>query len=220
MASSLQARLGSCLEPIEPLTYALWTLRGTTVMPKLVALTEGTVLELGPDSGNQLPHFDKNRINHVYGVEPNEFLVSDLHEMAASSGLQGKYTIITCGIEDADVLEEKGIEAGTFDTILSIQVLCSVEKPEAVVKGLYKLLKPRGKPVFWEHHRSHDWLMRLVQSFWRGPWSLLIGGCRINRDIVTILKSEGDLERLDSLGSDEEPSSILPRSWGTLVKPA
>ncbi|KAK9423017.1 putative Methyltransferase type 11 domain-containing protein [Seiridium unicorne] len=205
---------------LENLDVHFTQIEGNTVMPKLVALAEGTVLELGPGLGNQLPRFDKNRTNHVYGVEPNEFLVPDLHEMAASSGIQGKYTIITCGIEDTDVLEKNGIDAGTIDTILSIQVLCSVEKPEAVIKALYKLLKPRGKLIFWEHHRSHDWLTRLVQSFWRGPWSLLIGGCRINRDIVTILKSAGDLERVDSLGSDEEPSSILPRSWGTLVKPA
>jgi len=80
------------------------------------------------------------------------------------AGLRGKYTLLSCGAEDTDVLETHGITDGSVDTIVSIQVLCSVDKPGDVAKGLYKLLKPGGKLIFWEHHHSHDPLTKLIQS--------------------------------------------------------
>jgi SAM-dependent methyltransferase len=135
-------------------------------IPKLVAAAEGTVLELGPGVGNQLPRMDQSRILHVYGVEPNLAFIPALRDKAAECGMEGRYTIIPCGIEDTDILEKSGVLPGTVDTVLSTQVLCSAPKPELVVKDLYRMLRPGGKLIFWEHHYNHDLLSRIVQSEW------------------------------------------------------
>lgn len=136
----------------------------STAVPKLVAAAEGTVLELGPGPGNQLPRLDQTQIHHVYGVEPNHAFIPLLRDKAAECGLEGKYTIIPCGVEDVDSLKKSGLEPGSVDTILSMQVLCSVSRPEQVAKELYRLLRPGGKLIFWEHHCNHDWVTRIVQS--------------------------------------------------------
>jgi len=59
-----------------------------------------------------------------------------------------------------------GIVEGSIDTILSVQVLCSVDanEVEAVVRGLYGLLKRGGKLVVYEHVGSEDWGSAGVQS--------------------------------------------------------
>lgn len=52
------------------------------------------------------------------------------------TGLEGKYTLINCGIKDVEILREYGIVEGSTDCVVSMQVICSVEKPEEAVKGV------------------------------------------------------------------------------------
>ena len=74
------------------------------------------------------------------------------------------YTIVPGGIEDTQQLQKFGIEKGSFDTILSIQVLCCVTHPERTVQELYELLKPGGQLIVYEHVRSEDTLSKFVQG--------------------------------------------------------
>ena len=74
------------------------------------------------------------------------------------------YEILTCGIEDVAELKSRGITPGSIDTVLSVQVLCSVPYPDETMRRLYALLKPGGQLVVYEHVRSKDVVSRLVQS--------------------------------------------------------
>ena len=132
-------------------------------VPQLVRSAYGTVLELGPATGNQIKRLDKLRVEMVYGVEPVESMHAELRRRAVEDGWGEHYVQIVGGIEDEYLLEKEGIGEDSIDCILSIQVLCSVSKPEVVMKKLYSLLKPGGELIFWEHHRSHDWLTRRMQ---------------------------------------------------------
>ncbi|KAI2635776.1 S-adenosyl-L-methionine-dependent methyltransferase [Hypomontagnella submonticulosa] len=210
--------------------FALWyrtlnahfvRMESGSAVPHLVASAEGVVLELGPGLGNQIPSFDQTKIRHIYGVELNEFLIPDLHAKVTECGLDGKYTVIHSGVEDTDTLEAHGILPGSIDTILSIQTFCSFSQPEAVAKELYKLLKPGGKLIFWEHSLSHDFVTRRVDDLWNIPWNFLVGGCNRNRDTLRIIKSAGPWENLDAIEENRgEPHwRMMPRFWGVLVKP-
>ncbi|KAI9742977.1 MAG: hypothetical protein M1818_003272 [Claussenomyces sp. TS43310] len=145
---------------------------GTTV-PDLVAACRGVVLELGPATGNQLPRFTIPNLTHVYGIEPNNAFVDSLQEKITETGLESMYTPITCGIEDVDVLETCGITEGSAECLLSIQVLCSVARPEEAAKAIYRLLK--------------------VQ----------VGGCRLSRPTKEILLQSGDWEVIEMDGDEE-----------------
>jgi SAM-dependent methyltransferase len=121
-----------------------------------VSSSSGLVLELGPGPGNQLQRFNPSLITTIYGVEPNSHYASHLASRVKKFGLEDKYKLLTCRMEDSNILREEGIEEGTLDTVLSIQVLCSVKDVRSVVKEVWKLLKPGGRFVFWEHVRNKD----------------------------------------------------------------
>ena len=136
----------------------------TTVVPHLVRQARGKVLELGPGPGNQIHRFDPSLVDTIYGIEPNPHYRDAIALKLKKHDLQDRYKLLTCGIEDADVLEAEGIAEGSIDTVLSIQVLCSVQDVEMVMRTAWKLLKPGGCFVFWEHGRSRDGLTGLVQG--------------------------------------------------------
>ena len=74
------------------------------------------------------------------------------------------YTIVPCGVEDFDTLREYGITEESIDTVTSIQVLCSVPRPAVMIKAMYRLLKPGGQMIVYEHVRSDDRVSQFVQG--------------------------------------------------------
>lgn len=67
---------------------------------------------------------------------PNAAFMDPLRNKITETGLEGKYTLINCGIKDVEILREYGIVEGSTDCVVSMQVICSVEKPEKAVKGV------------------------------------------------------------------------------------
>lgn len=141
------------------------------MVPTLVSQASGVVLEIGPGIGNQIPRYDKSKVTKVYGVEPHPDFSDALKRQIKAKGMTDEYTIVPHGIDDREALERYGIKAGSIDTILDIQVLCSVPDPEAAVKAMYTLLKPGGKWIVYEHVRSRDAVSRAVQSRFSFPLS-------------------------------------------------
>lgn len=135
-----------------------------TPVPGLVSQACGMVLEIGPGIGNQIPRYDKSKITKIYGVEPNPDFKEGLERQIKAAGLTDEYSIVPHGIDDAKALEKYGIKPESIDTILDIQVLCSVPDPEAAAKAMYGMLKPGGKWIVYEHVRSRDVVSRWVQS--------------------------------------------------------
>ena len=135
-----------------------------TAVPSLVSFASGVVLELGPGLGSQLPRYNKAKVKKIYGVEPVLALHEPLRQKIKASGLTDIYEVIPCGVEDGAELEKYGIMPGTIDTLLSIQVLCSLPAPEKTMRELYRLLKPGGQLIVYEHVKSTDWLSGLIQG--------------------------------------------------------
>ena len=135
-----------------------------TAVPALVSQASGTVLELGPGLGSQLSRYDTSKITKIYGVEPVVDLHQSLRESIKASGLVDVYEIVPCGIEDTVELEKHGLVLGSIDSILSVQVLCSVPDPGETLRRLYALLKPGGQLIVYEHVKSEDVMSSVVQS--------------------------------------------------------
>ena len=128
-----------------------------TAIPRLVSKASEVVVELGPGIGSQLPRYDTSKITKVYGVEPNVDLHKSLGEKVKASGLTNIYEIVPCGIEDIAKLEKHGILLGSADTVLSVQVLCSVPNPDETLRHLYAFMKPGSQLIVYEHVKSKVW---------------------------------------------------------------
>lgn len=151
---------------------------------------DGIILELGPGPGNQIHRYDTSRVQHIYGVEPNHYFKDDIDAKLLKHGLRDKYRLIACGIEDSDVLREEGITEGSLDSVLCIQVLCAVKDPKNVMKEVWKLLKPGGKFIFWEHGRSRNHLTTIAQGMFTssGGTDVWSGLANIKKHCLSLLE--------------------------------
>jgi len=52
-----------------------------------------------------------------------------------------------------------------FDTILSIDVFCSIKNPKKVLQELHRVLKPDGKAIFVEHMKTGSFIRDIFLSF-------------------------------------------------------
>ncbi|KAL3481019.1 S-adenosyl-L-methionine-dependent methyltransferase [Aspergillus californicus] len=191
----------------------------TTIIPSLVRAATGTVLELGPGPGNQIHRFDTSLVDRIYGVEPNQNFRGVINAIVERHEMQDKYKLLVCGIEDSDILRDEGISEGSLDTVLCIQVLCAVKDPKSVMKEVWKLLKPGGKFIFWEHGWSKDRLTTVAQAFTNPAWSTFVG-CHLTRNVLADILDSGEWENPNEIEEPEDPFSFLPRVQGVLVKKA
>jgi len=191
----------------------------TTIVPSLVEAASGIVLELGPGPGNQIHRYNTSLVNYVYGVEPNPHFKDDINVKLEKYSLQDKYKLIVSSVEDSDILRKEGITEGSLDAVLCIQVLCAVKDPKNVMKEVWKLLKPGGKFIFWEHGWSKNHLTIAEQAFLNPAWSTFIG-CHMTRNVLADILNSGEWKNPNDIEVPEDPFSCLPRIQGVLVKKA
>lgn len=189
----------------------------TTIVPSLVQAASGVVLDMGPGPGNQIHRFDASAIEYIYGVEPNPRFKDGIDAKLEEHNLKDKYKLIVCGVEDSDVLRGEGITEGSLDTVLCIQVLCAVDNPKNVMKEVWKLLKPGGKFIFWEHGWSRNRGTTVAQALWNPTWSTFVG-CHLTRNALGDILNAGEWENPGDIDEPEEPFSLLPRIQGVLIK--
>ncbi|KAI9733797.1 MAG: hypothetical protein M1818_007064 [Claussenomyces sp. TS43310] len=189
----------------------------TTAVPSLVRFAQGKILELGPGPGNQIHRYDLSLVDFIYAVDPNPYYRDNVVAKIKKSDLQDKYKLLGCGIEDSEILRGEGITEGSMDTVLSIQVLCSVGDVKSVMREVWKLLRPGGSFVFWEHTRNQDTVTAMAQACWNPPWSALVGCC-LNRDIKADILAAGEWENPGDIEVADDPYTCLPRISGVLKK--
>lgn len=128
----------------------------------------GTVLEVGPGTGNWVSLFANTHlpITKIYGVEPNSDIHDELRQKVLAAGLgNDMYEIVPLGIED---LASSGrVAQESVDCIVSIMCLCSIPEPEKNIRELFGYLKPGGRWFVYEHVRCESEKMRESGLFMR-----------------------------------------------------
>jgi len=224
---------------------AFWLLAGKNFakeVPKeldsiLATSCRGVVLDVGPGAGDQLFRYPRSdNITVMYGAEPGVDMHGALQENAKRAGLGGKYKILACGAEPESLFpaldkegllgKDKGSASGVFDTIVCLRVLCGVPNPEGTIQGLYRLLKPGGRIVVFEHVENNhpaasSKASRFFQHLYMGlGYSFLTGGCCLTRDtgamLVKAAEKDGGWAEVQ-LGTVDEWSTI-PHIFGYLTK--
>ncbi|KAI0871034.1 methyltransferase type 11 [Hypoxylon argillaceum] len=192
----------------------------TTTLSSLVGAAEGKVLELGPGPGNQIHRYDASRVDCIYGIDPNPHFEADIAaKLKKHSALEQKYKFLACGVEDSDILRREGITEGSLDAVTSIQVLCAVDDVKSVMREVYKLLKPGGKFIFWEHGKSKDTITATTQVLLNPAWHGFVG-CSMTRDVKADIIAAGEWENPSEIIQADDIYTCLPRLEGVLIKKA
>jgi len=145
----------------------------------LLAPVTGTVLEIGPGRGVNLPYY---RPDVTWtGLEPSRRKHASIRAVARRT--QRAITVHE-GVAEAIPLPEASVDA-----VVSTFVLCSVADPDLALTEIRRVLRPDGSFVFLEHVAPpQGTASRRITDAWA---RLHIGQCRPNRDTVDTLGRAG-----------------------------
>lgn len=149
---------------------------------ELLSPLRGTVVELGPGTGNNLGIFDPT-VRWV-GVEPNRFLHGRLRETATR--LAREVEILPASAERLP------FDDASVDAVVATLVLCSVCDPPVTMREVLRVLRPGGRFTFVEHvAAARKSRLRFAQRLLRPVWCALGGGCHPDRDTATTIEQTG-----------------------------
>jgi ubiquinone/menaquinone biosynthesis C-methylase UbiE len=142
----------------------------------LVGGAEGRTLDVGCGTGRNLSLIAATR---VIGLDPaREPLLAARRRAPRVPLVQG----------DAQALPFRD---GTFDTVISGLVFCSVPDPRRGLAEVRRVLRPGGALRMLEHVRATGGLKARVQDRGQPFWTRLTGGCHWNRDTERTVETSG-----------------------------
>jgi ubiquinone/menaquinone biosynthesis C-methylase UbiE len=137
------------------------------------------VLELGAGTGLNLRHYPDG-VDLVVS-EPDPGMRARLQRRAASRDVP----VIDAGAEELPFAD------GSFDTVVSTLVLCTVGDPEQALAEVRRVLAPGGRLLLIEHVRASAPRLARRQDRFAGVWHAVAMGCRCNQPTVELLERAG-----------------------------
>lgn len=159
---------------------------------RVLAGLTGRVIEVGAGNGLNFRHYPAT-VTEVVAVEPEDQLRALANHAARSAPVEVR---VVAG--HADALPATDCE---FDAAVTSLVLCSVPDQRTALAELRRVLKPGGELRFFEHVRSANLLLGVLQDLITPLWAKVGGGCHLNRDTAAALGVAGlDIEQIDRFG--------------------
>jgi ubiquinone/menaquinone biosynthesis C-methylase UbiE len=157
---------------------------------QLLPHARGKVLEIGVGTGANLPYYPP--AVRLTAVDESEDMLLVAAQRVAALGNR-------IGLNQMDA-ESLAFPGGTFDTVVTSLVLCSVVDLHQALSELRRVLrKPGGRLLLLEHMRPtvppFAWLADLLNI----PWYAFNGRCQINRETQQAIVEAGfELDQVDS----------------------
>ncbi len=159
---------------------------------KLVPEASGRILEVGMGTGLNMPYYDPDRVEVIYGLEPNERSC----EMAAGPIGESGLKVDMIGLDGQEI----PLENNSVDTVVLTYTLCTIPDAHKAMTEMRRVLRPGGRLLFSEHGKAPDAAVRKWQDRLNPMWKVIGGGCNLNRDIPDLIKSGGfKIEALDEM---------------------
>ena len=174
---------------------------------KVVPLARGKVLEVGMGSGLNIPFYDHEKVEQVWGLEPSE----GMRQKAQHRVKQAAFAIEWLDLPG----EEIPLDDNCVDTVLLTYTLCTIPDWQSALQQMRRVLKPGGKLIFCEHGEAPDENVRRWQRRLNPIWGKIGGGCHLNRPIPKYLEQGGfNLDSLDKMYIPG-PKFASYNYWGT-----
>jgi SAM-dependent methyltransferase len=141
----------------------------------------GRVLEVGAGTGTNF-EFYPDTVTEVVAVEPERRLAVLAQEAAGRASVP--VTVSTDTVEQF-------LADQPFDAVVCSLVLCSVDRPDDVVRQLLSLLRPGGELRYLEHVASGGPRAGLQKIADATLWPRLLGNCHTHRHTEQTLSDTG-----------------------------
>ena len=135
---------------------------------------KGEILEIGIGTGINLPYYPEN-IKALTAIEPSDAMRPRAKQRADATGRTVEW--------HRGRGEQLPFDEGRFDTVVVVDVLCTVDNIDAVLGEAYRVLKPGGRLHFLEHGLSREDKIRKWQIRLNGLSKFIACGCELTRDI-------------------------------------
>jgi ubiquinone/menaquinone biosynthesis C-methylase UbiE len=139
----------------------------------LLAPLTGEVLEVGAGTGANLPHYGAD-VRRLVLSEPDRHMRGRLAERVGR--MTSAPEIVSASV---DAL---AFDSGSFDSVVSTLVLCSVPDLDGALAEIRRVLRPGGRLVFIEHVAADERPERLRWQERLEPfWVRMTSGCHLTR---------------------------------------
>lgn len=124
---------------------------------RFVPTIRGKTLDIAVGTGNNTCFYPDTA--DVVLIDKSAQMLKLAKKKALKTGSRSSMTFVCSSLESLPFQDE------TFDTILSIDVFCSVENPERSLQELYRVLKAGGEAIFVEHMKTGKRLTDFFLTF-------------------------------------------------------
>lgn len=165
----------------------------------------GRVLEVGVGIGTNWPYLPTG--TDYTGIEPDPHMLGRARATAQLQGLE-------LDLRQVDV-QSLPFENESFDTVIVTLTFCSVDRPQAGLREIRRVLKPGGELRFAEHVRAINPLLARLQALIKPATRACAGGCEWNRDTVAEISGCG----FEDISYERKRVAFLPVVVGSARKP-
>lgn len=174
---------------------------------KVVPFAEGRILEIGMGSGLNLPFYNADKVDMVFGLEPSQ----GMRDLAAPIAEAAPFEVRFLDLPG----EEIPLEDNSVDSIVLTYTLCTIPDGPKALEQMRRVLKPGGKLLFSEHGKAPDVDVQKWQNRINPFWKVIGGGCHINKPIDTMISAAGfKMDNLQTLYLPETPRIFGFNYWG------
>ena len=150
---------------------------------KVVPLARGKVLEIGIGSGLNIPFYDTQKVDHLWGLDPSAEMWSIAQKNAAGHHIDAEF--VQSGAESIP------LDNNSADTVVMTYTMCTIPEVHLALDEIIRILKPAGKLIFCEHGKAPDKSIERWQNHVNPIWKMFAGGCNLNRPIPDLLEQSG-----------------------------
>ena len=167
-----------------------------------LAAARGRVLEVGAGTGLNVQLYP-GTVTGITLAEPDSPMAARLRRRVSQSA--HPVEVVQAPAEQLPFAD------GSFDTVVSTLVLCTVADMAASLREIARVLAPGGQLLFVEHVRAgHDRLLRWQERL-HEPWRRFACGCHCNRDTAVALRDNGfDIEQVQEHRWRRMPRIVQP----------
>lgn len=159
---------------------------------KVVPHASGRVLEIGMGSGLNLAHYDPDKVDVLWGLEPSEGMRQKAASRIAASPLEVQWLDLPA--------EEIPLDDHTVDTVVLTYSLCTIPDWQQALGQMRRVLKPGGRLLIAEHGKAKDEAVQRWQQRIEPIWKPIAGGCHLTRDIPALVEAGGfAIESMDTM---------------------